>query len=388
MKFRKNKKQDTTAVADGGDGDIQTIKEKKSSSKKRWGLRWKPSFTRLLENDDFNQIRDILMSCDSDEIARKWLEEGGQNDFIDETPLHLVLKYHPPLDIVESITEILTCTKGLVAEQQQDGTGQTPLHTAAEWGAGSLIVGRFLKNASSSTSKNSSGLSVLSYVKMKDNKGRTPLHLVLMNPKGLAPQDVEWCDSGQFSADFKEEQEQDMIEVVKILCRIDPDGLRVRDIRGKTPLHYSKSRGASAEMLQVLENVKKQKKHHSSKGSSDPNKKTTSSRRKKYQEKNEQIEADELLAQKLAGMFGGVNKLLDSPTNDIKKMTTKTSSNNNPAVPSTLLEKPSVTKASSKASTPAKTTHVAPVLEIQFDAATCDGTSRVEDDYVSDLDSP
>uniref|UniRef100_A0A7S1YM72 Uncharacterized protein n=1 Tax=Grammatophora oceanica TaxID=210454 RepID=A0A7S1YM72_9STRA len=248
-----------------------------SSARRRRSPKVTP-FVRLLQQEKWDEISAFLTDSGRKEKA-KWLDDA--KDFLGQTALHMALKAKPPLDVVDLLMSHADSTV-----QSSCTMGWTPLHIAAGWGSGSHIVARLLQGNSRSKKQN--------LCRRRDLDGRTPLHMLCLNPNGTLMD-----DSRKTRKAISEEQVIDMVDVARILVDAYPNAIVATDEEDKTPVDYAIEKNACSDLIALLEvgtpskkagsdvksskEVRKMQKKGRRRGSVEPNGKV--SRRSKSSEK-------------------------------------------------------------------------------------------------------
>lgn len=106
----------------------------------------------------------------------------------DETPLHRIVRFRPPVDIVDGIVKQLQTVHALehhvlpdtlVPEEVTDAEGRNALHVACAWNAHFTVIQRLV-----------AGTSAIMPALRKDQHGRLPLHYFCCEGTDLHPKEV------------------------------------------------------------------------------------------------------------------------------------------------------------------------------------------------------
>lgn len=122
---------------------------------------------------------------------RRSEQENVQRDAIqvssDETPLHRIVRFQPPVDVVDSIIKQLQTVHAaehhvlpdtLVPEEVTDADGRNALHVACAWNAHFTVIQRLV-----------AGTSAIMPALRKDQHGRLPLHYFCCEGTDLHPEE-------------------------------------------------------------------------------------------------------------------------------------------------------------------------------------------------------
>lgn len=157
-----------------------------------------------VNKDAIESFNPILRWIDDNHGDAKLLEAAVTYRYIcNMTPLHWILREHPPVDVVEKMTGIAP-----VILRMKDNYGMLPLHVACRSGASLDVLIFIVKSYPESVTD-------------ADNNGRLPLHHA--------------CDKGAPT------------EVFGLLLEAWPQSLDIKDCYGKTPLDY-----ASTDVVMLL----------------------------------------------------------------------------------------------------------------------------------------
>jgi ankyrin repeat protein len=186
---------------------------------------WTP-FVDLAKKRRFKKIMTILENRDPVAVSQ-WLPNPASS--LGQTPLHFLLQFRPPLDLVEQLIAILG--QGFVPEDAVDAQGKTPLHIAVIAGCDSAVVQRLTYGKEK----------IISAVRTKDHLERSPLHWACDSP-GAVP--------GCFGIVGK--NDPDVEEIVSVLARAFPEAVRMRDVHGTTPMDLALQNQANDRIMELL----------------------------------------------------------------------------------------------------------------------------------------
>ena len=170
-------------------------------------------------------------------------DEYNLSLFRGETPLHILLRYHPTNELVHRLVEYLSqSAQSLgVPEDAVDMMGRTPLHVAAAHGGSVAVVKRLLQ-----------GVSAAMPAFAKDATGRHALHWACANPQG---------SHGNRSARRRTtnklfvqsmEMVNNMVQVVKVLLKAYPESVFLADHNGHRPKDLARIHHADERILLLL----------------------------------------------------------------------------------------------------------------------------------------
>lgn len=149
-----------------------------------------------VNKDAKESFNPILRWIDDNQADVKLLEAAVTYRYIcNMTPLHWILREHPPVEVVEKMTGIAP-----MILLMKDNYGMLPIHVACRSGASLEVLLFIVKSYPESVTD-------------VDDNGRIPLHHA--------------CDKGALP------------EVLKLLLEAWPQSLDVKDCYGKTPLDYA-----------------------------------------------------------------------------------------------------------------------------------------------------
>lgn len=228
--------------------------------------RPRTSFLKLAEGQRFEEIEAILdrkdeydldgwLFLDKQQVAKKSRfrlfakrRESSLQDlhmFRGETPLHMILHYHPTESVVDKLIKYLSTSKKsqTVPEDATDMLGRTPLHVGAAKGCSSAVMSRLV-----------SGVSVVMPAVAKDSSGRFALHWACANPDGEDL--VVTC--GGLRKSLKKNNDNvspadNMVQVIFLLLKAYPEASTIPDNQGETPLDLAIMHGAEPRIIQLVE---------------------------------------------------------------------------------------------------------------------------------------
>ncbi len=160
--------------------------------------------------------------------------------FRGETPLHILLRYNPPEELVHSVIEYLSQSEQScgVPEDSIDMLGRTPLHVACANGAAVAVVERLLNGESS-----------VMPAFAKDSTGRHALHGACANPQGSWRRQVRRTNH-QFVESMA--MVDNMVNVVKTLLKAYPESVFIADHDGNRPRDLARIQKADERILLLL----------------------------------------------------------------------------------------------------------------------------------------
>lgn len=175
----------------------------------------------LILNQKWKSMRRLLSFQRENivEYTDSWSSDDG------ETLLHWVCRFHPPLDILESI---YVCSPKCI--QQVDKLGRYPIHTACKYGASMIIIAFLLKSCKLTASA-------------QDEMGKTPLHLVAQ---------YYFDNYAESSPDYIP-AEKAMVEVVKILCLAAKNIVNLEDHNDMSALEIALEYSVPLKVLKAIQ---------------------------------------------------------------------------------------------------------------------------------------
>jgi len=213
------------------------------------------SFVKLARAQRFAEIIDILDHGERYNLEawlflevpkRRWARDRSSQNlhlFRGETPLHVLLHYHPTLDVVEKLIEALS-TDGIVPEDAVDMLGRTPLHVGAVRGCSVAVMSRLLD-----------GVSVVMPAVAKDSRGRHALHWACVNPTGES--DMAVCRTFQRplkkNLDPKHDAIENMVQVIYQLIKAYPEASMIPDDDGNLPFDLANKHRADKRISELVE---------------------------------------------------------------------------------------------------------------------------------------
>lgn len=185
--------------------------------------------TKRARQGRFDEIKAVLLG--NAIKTEEWLRESASAE---ETPLHALLRYQPPVDLVTLlISRLIATTKNAVPEEVKDVHGNTPLHVAVAYGCDVAIV-RVLLN----------GKGGVMPAVTKDSDERLPLHLACLSEK-LS------CSRRSPRKQTPDDQDN-MLCIVYSLLSAYPMGLAIRDANGDTPMDLCRTFGKDTRIYVAL----------------------------------------------------------------------------------------------------------------------------------------
>ena len=174
-----------------------------------------PSLESLAQEGRWNALVDLVQESSTEEWGRILWENRRQAP--QSTPLHVALAYRAPLEVVDSIIEILQSTHGVRNPQSwQDEEGYTTLHVAAETGCQEEVVQRLValdKDSATPTTP---------VWKKRNRQGQTALHVACVTPVQCGAME-KWHKC----------------RVIAVLWQFAPtDATSLRDVYGQTAWDY------------------------------------------------------------------------------------------------------------------------------------------------------
>ncbi|GAX15181.1 hypothetical protein FisN_12Lh117 [Fistulifera solaris] len=161
--------------------------------------------------------------------------------FRGETPLHILLRYNPPEELVHRVIEYLSQSEQScgVPEDSIDMLGRTPLHVACANGAAVAVVERLLNGESS-----------VMPAFAKDATGRHALHGACANPQGSWRRQVRRTNHHPFVESMA--LVDNMVNVVKALLKAYPESVFIADHEGNRPKDLARMQNADERILLLL----------------------------------------------------------------------------------------------------------------------------------------
>jgi hypothetical protein len=189
---------------------------------------------RLAKQQHFDAIAEVLVEekidiCD-------WLY-AGMCTKTEDTPLHYLVKFRPPLSLVDLLIRILS-EYIRSPEEARDASGRNPLHVATAAGCHVAVIRRLLQGTKS-------GLPAM----MKDEAGRYALHYACLNSRGhntLGRRHSQLQSLGS-SADA-----ENMVLVTFSILAVAPMASVMIDEEGYTPLHLAMNQRGDDRVIRSL----------------------------------------------------------------------------------------------------------------------------------------
>jgi hypothetical protein len=215
-----------------------------NSRKKQW-----PQLLLLAKQGKFETIEDILMRNSESDIF-SWIENcslskgaAGLETFKGATTLHLIMPYHPPVEVVDSLIYRLSQKRpGTVPEDATDMQGRTPLHVAVAHGCDIKVVQRLMNGVVSAVP-----------AVTKDAWNRLPLHWACVN------ENISFQQGCLFGCTPRFTDCDNMTKIVEALVKVYPHAVTVKDQFGMTPLDLAINRNADQFILHILHSALKSK---------------------------------------------------------------------------------------------------------------------------------
>jgi hypothetical protein len=191
-------------------------------------------------------------SLNLDSPTRKQLQQ--------ESVLHLILKYDPPVEIIDLLIQRMkeyNCfvdgssnedNSSITPEVIVDTKGRTPLHVAASVGSSYDIVLRLVGCGTHHD------LSVCPAF-LKDSMKRFALHWACTNPSTVEVS--RSCLNLGAKGTSRSPDNYNLLKVIQLLVQINPEAVIEKDINGETSIDIAKKNLVKDEILRVLEKVAK-----------------------------------------------------------------------------------------------------------------------------------
>jgi hypothetical protein len=202
------------------------------------------SFFKLARQQRFAEMIEILRRKNEYDLDI-WLFQKNLHSFRGESPLHMIMHYHPTPTVVDKLIEYLSSSKKshAVPEEAIDMQGFTPLHVGACKGCSVSVMRRLV-----------TGASTVKPAIVKDSMGRHALHWACANPRVKA--------STALCTPFRQRRslntdglspEDNMVQVVVLLVKAYPEASIVPDMEGHTPLDLARANGADPRIIKFVE---------------------------------------------------------------------------------------------------------------------------------------
>mmetsp|Transcript_2562 Transcript_2562/g.3622 ORF Transcript_2562/g.3622 Transcript_2562/m.3622 type:complete len:298 (+) Transcript_2562:164-1057(+) len=173
-----------------------------------------------IQNQEWRIIRSLFANARQDAV--QFISEKSQ-----EPVLHLVCRYHPPIDIVRLLYHAFPNAICIA-----NAVGRYPIHLACRCGASPTVIQFLIK-------KNQLVAS------LQDSTGRTPLHItcefysrtydpMLEGSKSLSPEEA-------------------ITEVVLVLCEVAPGSVNLEDREDRSPTEAAIEFGAPLKVVKKIQ---------------------------------------------------------------------------------------------------------------------------------------
>lgn len=182
------------------------------------------SISRIMAAQDWDRFR-MLLSTEVGQIAVQ-NQLLSSNDFAAESALAYASRFHPPMDVIRCIDDLLPPDVAV----RPDPIGRSPLHTAAKWGAPPRVI-RYLAEMDPAAAAT------------QDVHGKTPLHYAAeFYGSNYAPR----------RSDDKPHKEA-VLEVIRYLCKLSPTTVNVEDNDDCTALEYAIENDSDIKVVRSLQ---------------------------------------------------------------------------------------------------------------------------------------
>lgn len=206
----------------------------------------------------FDVIATILLDADVDHHT--WLLSSSSKShhkgtlllFQQQLPLHIVLKYKPPVRLVELLIQKLSTNSNreegpsavVAVAEATDMLGRSPLHVAVQHGCCVAVVELLLDHAAAA------GPGIIT----RDYWGRSALHwAVSTNEQPTMMGGFGFCFGGSTAATSKLLDEMETrVKTVCALTQACPDMVYIRDEDGRTPFQLAIHCQADSALLYLL----------------------------------------------------------------------------------------------------------------------------------------
>ena len=182
------------------------------------------SISRIMAAQDWDRFR-MLLSTEVGQIAVQ-NQLLSSNDFAAESALAYASRFHPPMDVIRCIADLLPPE----VAARPDPMNRSPLHVAAKWGAPPRVI-RYLAEMDPAAAAT------------QDVHGKTPLHYAAEYYKSnYAPR----------RSDDKPHKEA-VLEVIRYLCKLSPTTVNIEDNNEYTALEYAIENDSDIKVVRSLQ---------------------------------------------------------------------------------------------------------------------------------------
>ena len=182
------------------------------------------SISRIMAAQDWDRFR-MLLSTEVGQIAVQ-NQLSSSNDFAAESALAYASRFHPPMDVIRCIADLLPPD----VAARPDPMNRSPLHVAAKWGAPPRVV-RYLAEMDPAAAAT------------QDVHGKTPLHYAAeFYGSNYAPR----------RSDDKPHKEA-VLEVIRYLCKLSPTTVNIEDNDECTALEYAIQNDSDIKVVRSLQ---------------------------------------------------------------------------------------------------------------------------------------
>lgn len=200
------------------------------------------SSSSIIRRPSFRHISALTKSSSTSQLLPGRNDEYNLHLFRGETPLHVLLRYNPPEELVSSLIDYLSHSeKSLgVPEDSVDMLGRTPLHVACANGCSVAVIGRLIN-----------GVSAAMPAFAKDTMGRHALHWACANSNG------EFLENKSFrrlrnNAFGENMLDNNMVNVIKVLLKAYPEAVFIADNNGNRPKDLARINKANERIILML----------------------------------------------------------------------------------------------------------------------------------------
>lgn len=191
----------------------------------------RPSMETLAKERSFSEI--VYMLTDNRVDTAEWLYDPATGTY-GESPLHILLKYQPPLHVVRLLIQKLSeLNRNSVPEAVRDPKGRTPLHIACAYACSIAVIARLMNGA---TAKFRNPAAV------PDAAHMVPLH---------------WACKAVVSQDNVE----NMVHVIGFLVEAYPEGVFIANGRGMNPADLATQHLADPAIIKILHHAIRRQQH-------------------------------------------------------------------------------------------------------------------------------